>query len=101
MDYNEKLTKTQILGSSIGALGGIYYAFTQKSGFWGYAGYFILGSLVGSLTGNVVSIAFKKNGQADPVMTTEEMKADNEKVEASGIKRKGWNARKRRKKNVF
>ena len=52
--------KTQQLGGSIGALAGLYYAFQQKSGFWGYAGYFILGSLAGTLTGNLASMAFKK-----------------------------------------
>jgi hypothetical protein len=40
--------------SSVGALAGLYYAFSKGKGFWGYAGYFILGSIAGGLAGNVI-----------------------------------------------
>lgn len=41
--------------ASVGALGGLYYAFKKGKGFWGYAGFFVLGSIAGHLAGNVVS----------------------------------------------
>jgi uncharacterized membrane protein YfcA len=41
--------------ASVGAIGGLYYAFKKKKGFWGYAGFFILGSIAGHLAGNVVT----------------------------------------------
>jgi uncharacterized membrane protein YfcA len=47
-------TTTMVL-ASVGALGGLYYAFSKKKGFWGYAGFFVLGSIAGHLVGNVVT----------------------------------------------
>ena len=47
-------TTTMVL-ASVGALGGLYYAFKKGKGFWGYAGFFVLGSIAGHLAGNVVS----------------------------------------------
>lgn len=41
--------------SSVGAIGGLYYAFKKGKGFWGYVGFFILGSIAGNLAGNVVT----------------------------------------------
>jgi len=41
--------------ASLGAIGGLYYAFKKGKGFWGYAGYFVLGSIAGHLAGNVVT----------------------------------------------
>lgn len=46
--------KTLTILSTIGALGGLYYAFSKKSGVGGYIGYVLLGGLVGSLIANVV-----------------------------------------------
>ena len=52
--------------SSVGLLGGLYYAFNQKSGFWGYLGYGLLGSVAGSVTGNVIRIiAFPKMNEVE------------------------------------
>jgi hypothetical protein len=48
LDYLGVATK---ISSSIGALGGLAYAFNKKKGFWGYVGFFMLGSLAGSLIG--------------------------------------------------
>jgi uncharacterized membrane protein YfcA len=41
--------------ASVGAIGGLYYAFKKGKGFWGYAGFFVLGSIAGHLAGNVVT----------------------------------------------
>lgn len=41
--------------ASVGALGGLYYAFKKGKGFWGYAGFFVLGSIAGHLAGNVIT----------------------------------------------
>lgn len=59
-------TTTMVL-ASVGALGGLYFAFKQGKGFWGYAGFFVLGSIAGHLAGNVVSavIPSKKINTAD------------------------------------
>lgn len=46
--------KAIIVASSVGALAGLGYAFYKKKGFWGYVGFFVLGSIAGSLVGNVV-----------------------------------------------
>ena len=51
----DKTDKTTMVLSSIGALGGLYYAFTKKKSFWGYVGFFVLGSIAGSLAGKVVT----------------------------------------------
>ena len=52
-------TTTMVL-ASIGALGGLYYAFKKGKGFWGYAGFFALGSIAGHLAGNVVTAVIPK-----------------------------------------
>ena len=48
-------SNTMIVASSIGALAGLGYAFYTKKKFWGYVGFFVLGSLAGSLAGNILS----------------------------------------------
>ena len=59
-DQPTKVSNLNVGLSSIGALGGLYYAFTKKKGFWGYAGFFILGSLAGSLTAMAIESAKPK-----------------------------------------
>ena len=53
--------------STLGAIGGLYYAYSKGKGFWGYVGFFVLGSIAGHLAGNVVSavIPSKKTTTAD------------------------------------
>ncbi len=46
--------KTLTIASSVGALAGLGFAYYRKSGVKGYIGYFILGSIVGSLIAHVV-----------------------------------------------
>lgn len=50
-----KNNTTTMVFASVGALGGLYYAFKKGKGFWGYAGFFVLGSIAGHLAGNVVT----------------------------------------------
>ena len=46
--------KTLTILSTIGSLGGLYYAYSKKSGVGGYIGFMLLGGLVGSLLASVV-----------------------------------------------
>ena len=46
--------KTLTILSTIGSLGGLYYAYSKKSGVGGYIGFMLLGGLVGSLVASVV-----------------------------------------------
>jgi hypothetical protein len=64
-------TTTMVL-ASVGALGGLYYAFKKGKGFWGYAGFFVLGSIAGHLAGNVVTavIPQPKTDAKTPTSTT-------------------------------
>lgn len=50
-----KTNNTTLILGSVGALGGLYYAFKKGKGFWGYAGFFVLGSIAGHLAGNVIT----------------------------------------------
>jgi hypothetical protein len=52
---NSQNDNTIMVASSIGALAGLGYAFSRKKGFWGYAGFFLLGSIAGSLVGNIIT----------------------------------------------
>jgi hypothetical protein len=54
MATKNKIDNTTMILSSVGALAGLYYAFSNNKGFWGYAGYFILGSIAGGLAGNII-----------------------------------------------
>lgn len=47
-------SKLNIGLSSAGALAGLYYAFKTKKKFWGYVGFFILGSVAGTLTAKAI-----------------------------------------------
>lgn len=60
-----KNNTTTMALASVGALGGLYYAFKKGKGFWGYAGFFVLGSIAGHLAGNVITSVIpqpKKDG---------------------------------------
>jgi hypothetical protein len=62
-------TTTMVL-ASVGALGGLYYAFKKGKGFWGYAGSFVLGSIAGHLAGNVVTAVIPQPKTGDSKTTT-------------------------------
>lgn len=55
-----QVSKLKIGLSSAGALAGLYYAFNKNKGFWGYVGFFILGSLAGSLTATAIESTKKQ-----------------------------------------
>lgn len=59
--------------TSAGALAGLYFAFKNKKSFLGYAGYFLLGGVAGTLTGNIVSAVIPNPKKVDD--------SKNEKVE--------------------
>ena len=61
---SKKTDKTLTIISTIGALGGLYYAYSKKKGFWGYVGFMVLGGIAGSLVANVVT-KMKKPKLAD------------------------------------
>jgi uncharacterized membrane protein YfcA len=69
---NMKNNTTTMVLASVGALGGLYYAFKKGKGFWGYAGFFVLGSIAGHLAGNVVTavIPQPKTDAKTPTSTT-------------------------------
>jgi len=82
-----KNNTTTMALASIGALGGLYFAFKGKKGFWGYVGFFVLGSIAGNLTGMVVSavIPSKKTTTADsqepkPVKKPAKIPADTDQA---------------------
>lgn len=70
---NMKTNNTTLILASAGALGGLYYAFKKGKGFWGYAGFFALGSIAGHLAGNIVTavIPQPKAGNSKSTTTTE------------------------------
>jgi hypothetical protein len=65
-----KNNNTTMVLASAGALAGLYFAFKQKKGFWGYAGYFVLGSIAGHLAGNVVSAVIPQPKKEEKTTTT-------------------------------
>ena len=62
LPVEESITSDPIvqLGTAVGNLAGLYFAFKHKTGFWKGTGYFLLGGLAGSLTGYIVSKAIPK-----------------------------------------
>lgn len=44
----------------IGLIGGLAYSFKKDSSFWGYLGYGVLFSIIGTTTGKVISVAKAK-----------------------------------------
>jgi hypothetical protein len=59
---NDKINykSAQYILGSIGTLGGLYYAFKGNKGFWGYAGFAILGGLAGSIIGGLYDNTIKQ-----------------------------------------
>ncbi len=47
-----------ILGS-VGTLGGLYYAFSNKKGAWAYLGFALLGGIAGSIIGGLYDNSIK------------------------------------------
>jgi len=71
--------------ASAGALGGLYYAFKKKKGFWGYAGFFVLGSIAGHLAGNIITAVIPQpKGANEPTKDAKTTESTDEKSNASG-----------------
>jgi hypothetical protein len=66
-----------LITSSIGALGGLGLAYKQKKSFWGYVGYFLLGSIAGSLVGNIIggSMSDSKDSSTNTGTGSEDLSA--------------------------
>lgn len=63
MTTEEKTKKVYAIGavgSSIGLVGGLIYAFKKQKGFWGYVGYGLLFSTIGYSVGAVPAFVFIK-----------------------------------------
>jgi hypothetical protein len=58
---NEKINykSAQYILGSIGTLGGLYYAFKGKKGFWGFVGFALLGGVAGSVIGGLYDNTIK------------------------------------------
>jgi hypothetical protein len=59
----KKIENITSIGSTIGLVGGLVYAFKTKKGFWGYVGFGILGSVVLGMTSKVLARSFIKKVQ--------------------------------------
>jgi hypothetical protein len=65
--------KRKMVLSSIGFLGGLYYASKRKSGFWGFIGFGFIGALAGATVGAIgeVLIPAKEKDTAASKATAE------------------------------
>ena len=70
--------------ASVGALGGLYYAFKKGKGFWGYAGFFVLGSIAGHLAGNVITAVIPQPKTDGTKNATPSVETNEETSNASG-----------------
>ena len=80
---NDKINykSAQYVLGSIGTLSGLYYAFSNKKGFWGYLGFAIIGGMAGSIIGglydNTMKPAVEKAlPQPQPLPSDNEVKND-------------------------
>ena len=64
---NDKINykSAQYILGVVGTLGGLYYSFSNKKGFFGYVGFALLGGIAGSIIGglydNTIKPAVKSN----------------------------------------
>lgn len=75
MEANKKVKNAGAIGSSIGLTAGLIYAFRGKKKFWGYVGYGLLFSLIGSgvaSLGTYAVLKFKKPTVVPETTNTEE-----------------------------
>lgn len=81
-----KTNNTTMVLASVGALAGLYFAFNKKKGFWGYAGYFVLGSVAGHLAGNIVG-AIIPQPKTEEFQPTIQIQGSTKKEVQSGVNR--------------
>ena len=62
---NDKINykSAQYILGSVGTLGGLYYAFSSKKGFWGYLGFAIIGGMAGSIIGGLYDNTIKPKAE--------------------------------------
>jgi hypothetical protein len=96
---NDKINykSAQYILGSIGTLGGLYYAFSNKKGFWGFVGFALLGGVAGSVIGglydNTIKPAVKSNTPSEnyvkndlaQVQTTRPMQPSPVSVESEAM----------------
>ena len=76
---NDKINykSAQYILGSIGTLGGLYYAFSNKKGFWGFVGFALLGGIAGSVIGGLYDNTIKPAEKSNtPTPTENDMKND-------------------------
>ena len=58
---NDKINykSAQYILGSVGTLGGLYYAFSNKKGAWAYLGFALLGGIAGSIIGGLYDNSIK------------------------------------------
>lgn len=56
--------------SSAGLVGGIWFAYKRNSGFWGYVGFALLGSIAGSAVGMTIDAMTTKTKTTTTTVTT-------------------------------
>ena len=57
-EENKKMTLTNVM-SGLGALAGLYYAFSNKKSAWGYVGFFIVGGIAGGIIGSTAEYVMR------------------------------------------
>jgi hypothetical protein len=76
---NDKINykSAQYILGSVGTLGGLYYAFSNKKGFWGYLGFAIIGGMAGSIIGGLYDNTIKPSEKSNtPTPTENDVKND-------------------------
>lgn len=66
-EKNKRVQKAGAVGSSIGFVGGLVYAFKTKKGFWGYVGYSVLFSLIGGTVSSLPAFIMLKEDNSKAV----------------------------------
>ena len=96
---NDKINykSAQYILGSVGTLGGLYYAFSNKKGAWAYVGFALLGGIAGSIIGglydNTIKPAEKQLAQSEidakndlaQVQTTRPMEQSPVSVESEAM----------------
>lgn len=68
------------VASTVGAIGGAYFAYKKDKGFWGYVGFMILGSfVVGGLVG-IATMPMRAKIADAMLKSVDEQKKKNEQV---------------------
>lgn len=87
---NDKINykSAQYILGSIGTLGGLYYAFSNKKGFWGFVGFALLGGVAGSVIGGLYDNTIKPLEKSNtPTPSENDVKNDllNGKYDRTGM----------------